>query len=77
MLTCPDCDVVDEAFLDGEMLHSGMVCVGRLLNYLEHRLVVAVESHGIVQRKIDHVVELTHVDCLAYSISESNELCLC
>jgi len=41
-----------------------MVYIGGLCNYLELRLVVAVDSHGIVQRKIEHFIELTHVDCL-------------
>jgi len=38
--------VVDEAFLNGDMLHSGMVCVGRLCNYLERRLVVTWGNFG-------------------------------
>jgi len=43
----------------------------RIMAYLKHRLVVAVDSHWIVQRKIEHVVSLTH------NIGQSNELCLC
>jgi len=35
-----------------------------LLPVYERRLVVAVDSHRIIQRKMEHVLELKHVDFL-------------